>query len=229
MKLSRNTLLFRLMAGNLLVVVIIFGVAGIVSYRSLNAQYLREVEAYQHQLTSIAKQYVEHVWPTSDAEMDRLCKSFGAEPRLPAGEASDAGAAQGLPIRLTVIASDGHVMGDSEFDPAVMKTHKTSSRPEVLRALDGGEGQDTRPSETLEKPYRYVAEPIVYQGATVGAVRVAMPVQAISQARAVMRDTIVWTSVMSIIAFVIVGLLVNWVWHGLMRQAAAAGAQDPDD
>ena len=228
MKLSRNTLLFSLMAGNLVVVVIIFAVAGIVSYRSLNAQYLLAVEAYQHQLTSIARQYVEHVWPAPDAEMDRLCKQFGVEPPLPSDTGPDAGAPQGLPTRLTVIASDGRVVGDSQYDPAAMHNHKTNDRPEVLRALEGGLGEDTRRSETLSTQYRYVAEPIVHQGTTVGAVRVAMPVLAISQAQAVIRDTIVWASVMSIIAFALVGLLVNWVWHGVLKQAATEGTQDSE-
>jgi two-component system phosphate regulon sensor histidine kinase PhoR len=115
---------------------------------------------------------------------------------------------------------DGRVLGDSEYDPATMENHKTSGRPEVLRAMDGGVGEDTRLSETLKAPYRYMAEPVMHQAAMVGAVRVAMPVQAISQAQAVIRDTILWASVMSIIAFVVIGLLVNWVWHGLMRQTA---------
>jgi hypothetical protein len=226
MKLSRNTLFFGLMAGNLLVVVIIFGVAGVVSYRSLNAQYLHEVEAYQYQLAAVAKQYVEHVWPAPDAEVDRLCKQFCAEPPMPSGHAPDAVAAHGFPIRLTVIASSGRVLGESDTDPAIMQSHKTSGRPEVLRALEGNIGEDTRLSETLKVPYRYVAEPIMHEGTTVGAVRVAMPVKAISQAQAVIRDTILWASVMSVVAFALIGLLVNWVWRGLMRQVTAEDTQD---
>jgi hypothetical protein len=171
-------------------------------------------------LTSIARQYVEHVWPAPDAEMDRLCKQFCAEPRLLPGAAQDAGVSRGFPIRLTVVASDGRVLGESDTDPAAMQTHKTSSRPEILRALEGGTGKDTRLSETLKVPYRYVAEPIMHEGTTVGAVRVAMPVQTISRAQAVIRDTILWASAMSVVAFALIGLLVNWVWHGLMRHAA---------
>jgi len=216
---------YYLMAGNLVIVMLIFGVAAVVSYRSLNAQYMREVEAYQHQLTEVAKQYVEHLWPLPDAEMDRVCKQLG-----PAGAEAEAGAAMpvpaGLPIRLTVIAADGRVLGDSQGDPAVMLNHKTNDRPEVVQALDGRPGQDTRPSATLTVPFRYVALPVKHEGATVGAVRSAMPEIAITQAQTVIRSTVAWTAVMALVAFALVGLLVNWVWyqeHKRSRPPASSG------
>ena len=214
---------YHLMAGNLVIVMLIFGVAAVVAYRSLNAQYMREVEAYQHQLTEVARQYVEHLWPLPDAEMDRVCKQLGLA-GAEAGEAMPVPA--GLPIRLTVIAADGRVLGDSQGDPAAMLNHKTADRPEIVQALDGKPGQDSRASATLAVPFRYVALPVKHEGATVGAVRTAMPERAITQAQAVIRSTVTWTAVMALVAFALVGLLVNWVWYHDPKRSGPPASSD---
>jgi len=221
MKQTHFKVFYELIAGNLIIVAIIFVVAGVVSYRSLNAQYLSEVEAYQHQLTGVAEQYIEHLWPLPDAEMEKVCRQFVVAPaHAPVGGAPAPSA--GLPIRLTVIAEDGRVLGDSEHDPARMQNHKTPDRPEVLEALEGRLGQDTRRSETVAVQYRYIAMSIIHDGKAVGVVRTAMPVLAIARAQNVIRDTILWTMVMAVVAFVLVGLLVNWVWYALLKQRSAA-------
>jgi len=49
-----------------------------------------------------------------------------------------------------------------------------------------------------------------------------MPVVAISQAQTVIRDTIIWTAVMCVVAFAAVGLLANWVWYALTKRTRAA-------
>ncbi|TMK16140.1 MAG: cell wall metabolism sensor histidine kinase WalK, partial [Actinobacteria bacterium] len=59
--------------------------------------------------------------------------------------------------RITVIRTDGVVMADSEHDPKTMVNH--ASRPEVRIAIRGGIGVATRTSETVGRPFRYVALP----------------------------------------------------------------------
>jgi two-component system phosphate regulon sensor histidine kinase PhoR len=76
--------------------------------------------------------------------------------------------------RVTLIAADGTVLGDSDSDPALMDNH--ASRPEVQQALRTGSGQSRRRSATLEQDLLYVAVPVVHQGAILGVVRVALPV-----------------------------------------------------
>src|SRR5947209_2569442 len=73
--------------------------------------------------------------------------------------------------RVTVIAADGTVYGDSEADPATMESH--AGRPEVRAALDSGAGHSTRHSATTGSDYLYVAAPIAIDGRTVGVARVA--------------------------------------------------------
>lgn len=81
--------------------------------------------------------------------------------------------------RVTIIAGDGTVLGDSEEDPADMENH--SGRPEVVRALSGEVGSSIRHSETLGRDMMYVAVPITANSAIVGAARVSLPLTAINQ------------------------------------------------
>jgi two-component system, OmpR family, phosphate regulon sensor histidine kinase PhoR len=59
--------------------------------------------------------------------------------------------------RLTVILSDGKVVGDSDEDPALMENH--ADRPEVFSAIKGHPGSSRRYSSTLGHQRLYVAVP----------------------------------------------------------------------
>jgi two-component system phosphate regulon sensor histidine kinase PhoR len=72
--------------------------------------------------------------------------------------------------RLTVIARDGRVVADSEADASHMENH--ASRPEVIAALAGRAGSDTRTSNTMHVDFRYVAVPLPS-----GALRIAVPLR----------------------------------------------------
>jgi two-component system phosphate regulon sensor histidine kinase PhoR len=60
-------------------------------------------------------------------------------------------------LRVTIIQDDGTVVADSSRDPAMIENH--SDRPEVQAALKGEVGIDSRTSETVGEPFRYVALP----------------------------------------------------------------------
>lgn len=109
-----------------------------------------------------------------------------------------------------------------------MANHKTPDRPEILRALEGQTGEDMRRSETLGVPHRYVAMPIRQGGQVVGAVRVSLPVVAISEGEAVIQQTILWTVVMGMVVFALVGALVNWIWYRSLRGEAGAAAAEKE-
>ncbi len=59
-------------------------------------------------------------------------------------------------VRVTLIAADGTVLGDSRADPAEMGSH--ASRPEVEEALESGRGEDVRRSSTTGRREMYRAE-----------------------------------------------------------------------
>ncbi len=82
--------------------------------------------------------------------------------------------------RITLIARDGHVLVDSEADPRTMENH--AGRPEVMAALRGSIGSDTRTSRTVGTPFLYVALPV-----REGALRLAMPLSAVNAEVAAIR------------------------------------------
>jgi two-component system phosphate regulon sensor histidine kinase PhoR len=78
--------------------------------------------------------------------------------------------------RVTLIAADGRVSGDSELDGAelaAMENHGT--RPEVLGALRSGTGISTRHSATIQTDMLYVAVPVRGGSNAVAVVRLALP------------------------------------------------------
>ena len=75
--------------------------------------------------------------------------------------------------RVTIIARDGTVLGDSHEDPSTMENHAT--RPEVRDALASGLGESTRYSTTLGEKMMYVAVPIIDNDKVLGTARVGLP------------------------------------------------------
>jgi two-component system phosphate regulon sensor histidine kinase PhoR len=86
---------------------------------------------------------------------------------------------QEIEARVTFIAPDGEVLGDSQENPAVMENH--ASRPEVKDALTSGFGESTRYSITLDQQMMYIAVSISNEGAVLGVARVALPLTAIEK------------------------------------------------
>jgi two-component system phosphate regulon sensor histidine kinase PhoR len=223
--MNGNRLFFKLFIGNLLIVGVIVAGAGYISYRSLVATFLHETELYQDHMVVMARECIERLWPLPDQEVDRLCKRFPEELTSQVRAGDRPAPEHSLPIRVTVIAADGRVLGDSHSDPARMVNHKTDDRPEVLAALAGKPGRHSRQSETLRVEYRYVALPIRNDGQTVGAVRVAIPAIAVVQNQAVIRDVLLASALAVLGAFALVGLLLNWTWYRPLKQIAQAADQ----
>jgi two-component system phosphate regulon sensor histidine kinase PhoR len=89
--------------------------------------------------------------------------------------------------RVTVIAPDGRVVGDSALDLAgILATDNHLTRPEVHEALTRGVGLSSRQSRTTGQVFRYAAVPFETGSATAGVVRLAVPQAA---AEAVLADT----------------------------------------
>jgi two-component system phosphate regulon sensor histidine kinase PhoR len=222
--MKRHSFFVRLFVGNLVIVVVAVVVAAAVSYRAVNAQHRRISNAYQDNLTLIAAQYLEDLWPLPPEAVDRLCKDF----LQPGGDTPAAVAPTLEPAvraRLTIIARDGRVLGDSDGDPDRMENHRTDDRPEIMAALADRPGSDVRRSETLGTRFRYVARPIHHEGAVVGVARVATPVLAILESQAVLREGILWGSLVAIAAFALIGVLINWLWYSPLRGITQAARQ----
>ncbi len=81
--------------------------------------------------------------------------------------------------RVTIIATDGRVVADSEEDKESMENH--SYRPEVFDALQGKTGKSIRFSSTANKDTLYVAIPIENAGNIIGVIRTSLFLQDIDR------------------------------------------------
>lgn len=87
--------------------------------------------------------------------------------------------------RVTLIAPDGVVLGDSEVVPRDLPDLENhASRPEVHAALSGRRAHDVRRSATVNVPLFYVAVPIPGEseggGRVIGVLRLALPLAVVT-------------------------------------------------
>src|SRR6185369_5208982 len=80
-------------------------------------------------------------------------------------------------FRVTVIALDGRVLGDSDRESSLMENHL--GRPEIQQALKDGSGMSIRFSDTLHDDLLYVAKRITQAGRPAGIVRLSMQLKAV--------------------------------------------------
>ncbi len=122
--------------------------------------YLRvQIREDLHHETALVRDYLIRLAPVENEDdvADRLSELLG--------------------IRVTLIAADGRVMGESQLDGAALANMENHGRrPEVLEALKSGAGSAVRYSTTLGIDFMYVAQP--YPG---GIVRLAMPLTQVDQ------------------------------------------------
>jgi two-component system, OmpR family, phosphate regulon sensor histidine kinase PhoR len=111
--------------------------------------------------------------------------------------------------RITVIAADGRVLGDSEVPvDDLPRVENHGQRPEVLAAFAGGVGRDRRTSATIGASLLYVALPIVDGGKVIGVIRVALPVSAVTASYAAIHRVMLLGGLVALVVAFGIGLFV---------------------
>jgi len=125
--------------------------------------------------------------------------------------------------RVTLIARDGAVLGDSEVAThALPGLENHAARPEILGALANNRGSSIRYSTTLGQRMMYVAVPFA-RGEAAGVVRLAMPLTAVDEAVAKVRKSILLASFFAfLLAVVLASVAVQLTSKRLRRLTAAA-------
>lgn len=82
-----------------------------------------------------------------------------------------------LHIRITVIDTQGKVLGETSYDPSQMSNHLR--RPEIQTALHGEIGKEIRFSSTMNIDLLYVAQPIYKDKDIIGVLRLSTPIREI--------------------------------------------------
>ncbi len=115
-------------------------------------------------------------------------------------------AARQAGARVTLIAADGAVLGDSEVPPERLeRLENHASRPEVLAARRDGIGFGARTSATVLEPFVYVARRVGPEAAPYGYLRLAVSQNELDLLETPFRDTLYQVS---LAAGLLVGLFV---------------------
>ena len=117
-----------------------------------------------------------------------------------------------IDTRITIIAANGTVFGDSIEDPATMENHAT--RPEVVDALANGMGESTRFSTTLKEQMMYVAITIENQSQVVGIARVALPLTTVEDSV----NHVTWIIILATIIIAVLAVLATWLIARIMTR-----------
>ncbi|MBN1935862.1 MAG: HAMP domain-containing protein, partial [Anaerolineae bacterium] len=157
------------------------------------SRFVRQVyrERLVDQLTSEARLLVDLLplsepSPELDGQIDRYARLLGA--------------------RVTLIAPDGEVIGESRKDRQEMDNHL--DRPEVRQALAEGQGRSSRPSDTLGQEMLYVAVAAWQDNVLLGVVRLALPLGEVDAQVARLQQTMIIVAAVTTVLAALLALFI---------------------
>jgi two-component system, OmpR family, phosphate regulon sensor histidine kinase PhoR len=116
----------------------------------------------------------------------------------------------GSEARVTVIAVDGRVLGDSERDlREVRRMPNQGDWPEVRAALAGGVGHHLRRGQYSQREMLHVAIPLTDARQIKGALRIALPLTALSKAATSVHQTVALGALLAFAVVLAVGLFLS--------------------
>ncbi len=117
--------------------------------------------------------------------------------------------------RITIIAKDGTVLGDTYEDPATMENHE--NRPEVKEAIAQGEGSNIRYSATLGYNMLYVAIPVYIDSNLAGIARVSVAITSIEESLRRINTAIIIGACIAAIAAILLAFWMTRVITGPIK------------
>ncbi|HEX9870933.1 MAG TPA: HAMP domain-containing protein, partial [Candidatus Tectomicrobia bacterium] len=120
------------------------------------------------------------------------------------------GTVLGSEARVTVIAVDGTVLGDSARDLRdVRRIPNQADWPEVRSALAGGIGHHLRRGQDSQREMLHVAIPLTDARQIKGALRIALPLTALSKAATSVHQTVALGALLAFAVVLAVGLFLS--------------------
>jgi two-component system phosphate regulon sensor histidine kinase PhoR len=181
----------------------------ILGFYTVNSTRNQQVELLKSQLANEARLVADISMPSfadlgKQTDLDSIAKTTGKE----------------IQARITLIAKNGTVLGDTDQDPLTMENHST--RPEVVEALASGMGQATRYSATLHENMMYVAVLVTNHGEVLGISRVALPLTAVESTVNSAVITIAWAIALTTLLVIVAAALLARMITRPVRQVTKA-------
>ena len=198
---SSRSFFISLLLGNLLLIGVILGAGFLATSYEVNRRTLSLTARFQEQLLTLVQSDLQESWPNVEERIAQYCESYSKEPEF----------------RLTIVDTEGRVLGDSDDSKEQMEPHLTADRLEILAAMAGKRGTDTRRSKTKNINYRYLADPVFYDGKPVAVVRVAFPAAGFLENRRLLFHGVVICFALMLIAAILLSMLLSWLWHKPLR------------
>ncbi|OWA34597.1 PAS domain-containing sensor histidine kinase [Saccharibacillus sp. O16] len=192
---SRLTLIMLLLVG------ISVLAAGLTMAKVFRDSHISSLEEYMAREINLLEDMLE--LPAAPAEGENLPLVFENEAKRLAALTDS---------RVTFVAKDGRVLGDSQSKPGLMDNHL--NREEIRDARPGVPGHAVRYSETLGRDMLYVAAPIVSSGGFEGYVRLSMSLAIVEEG--LQRGWVIMGTALAIL-FLIAALISYRIARGLTR------------
>jgi len=134
--------------------------------------------------------------------------------------------AREIRARVTIIATDGEVCGDSEVKSSELKELENHlQRPEVQQALQSGEGSALRHSATLRTQMLYVAFPFRSAEGDPGFLRLALPLSQLQHVKSRINAILAISLVVTTLLALVLSYVLSSVTSRSLRTIAAIATQ----
>ena len=153
----KKTLFLRIFAGYAAVILLLAVSVMLFAPPLMRTDYVDErATGLEHMARLLESQVLPHVTGAAAGDLEGFVTSVGRD----------------TATRITVIATDGRVLADSEKEPRDMENH--FFRPEIQASLRGETQMSIRPSSTLKADMMYMSIPLRDKGRIVGALRLSV-------------------------------------------------------
>ena len=128
-----------------------------------------------------------------------------------------------LDARITIIAPNGFVLGESQADRFTMDNH--INRPEVQQALTNGIGRSIRYSRTEGKEFMYTAVPVYVNDQLMSIVRIAITTEQIQSDTGLFIRPIIFITILGLLLAIIFATIIAEYLSRPVRQLTEAVKQ----
>ncbi|MEW5975000.1 MAG: two-component system histidine kinase PnpS [Acidobacteriota bacterium] len=171
----KSRLFFKIMGSYVLLLVAVLGVLNVLVAQRMRENYVQQERDNLKQTAAFLANWL----PADQTEYQSWADTHGNP----------------LGIRITIIHKEGQVLADNQFDRVQMDNHAT--RPEIASAARSGLGTSIRFSRTLGKNELYLAYRVPDSPSPGLILRVAVPLQEISEGYRPLQRSILITSLLA--------------------------------